>query len=119
MSNTKLTRRDFILLSGSFAAISLIGISCDSESGTETQGTREVFLLSARGRRASQAEKKHYANRLYATEDAAIEDLPHPGARPRVVMITTSKSRFDELFNDGKNLVVDLRNVDFPPLPPG
>lgn len=110
MSKTRLTRRDFILLSGSFAAISLMGISCDSESETETQGTRAVFLLSARGRRASQAEKKHYANRLYATEDAALEDLPHPGARPRVVMITTSKSRFNELFDNGRSSVVDLRN---------
>jgi hypothetical protein len=110
MSKTKLTRRDFILLSGSFAAISLIGISCDSESETETQGTRTVFLLSGRDRRASQAEKKHYANRLYATEDAALADLPHPGARPRVVMITTSKSRFNELFDNGNSLVADLRN---------
>lgn len=111
MSKTRLTRRDFILLSGSFAAISLIGISCDSESETETQGTREVFLQSARGRRASQAEKKHYANRLYATEDAALADLPHPGARPRIVMVTTSRSRFNELFDNGRSLVVDLRNI--------
>ena len=111
MSRTKLTRRDFILLSSSFAAISLIGISCDSENNTETQGTRTVFLLSARDRRASQAEKKHYANRLYATEEAALADLPHPGARPRVVMITTSKTRFNELFDNGARDVVDLRRV--------
>ena len=110
MSKTRLARRDFILLSGSFAAISLIGISCDSESETETQGIRTIFLQSARGRRASQAEKKHYANRLYATEDAALADLPHPGARPRIVMVTTSRSRFNELFDNGKSLVADLRN---------
>lgn len=110
MSKTRLTRRDFILLSGSFAAISLIGISCDSESETETQGTRTVFLQSARGRRASQAEKKHFANRLYATEDAALADLPHPGARPRIVMVTTSRSRFNELFDNGRILVADLRD---------
>lgn len=111
MSKTKLTRRNFIVLSSSFAAISLIGVSCDSENETETQGTRTVFLLSARDRRASKAEKKHYANRLYATEDAALADLPHPGARPRVVMITTSKSRFNELFDNGSSLLVDLRNL--------
>lgn len=110
MAKHKLTRRDFILLSGSFAAISLIGISCDSEGETNTQGTRRVFLQSARGRRASQAEKKHYANRLYASEDAALADLPHPGARPRIVMITTSKSRFNEFFDSGRSLVADLRD---------
>lgn len=110
MSKTKLTRRDFIMLSGSLAAISIVGISCDPVSETE-EGTRTVFLLSARGRRASQAEKKHYANRLYATEDAALADLPHPGANPRVVMITISKSRFNELFDNGRSLVVDLRSI--------
>ena len=109
MAKHKLTRRDFILLSGSFAAISLIGISCDSEGEMDTGGTRPAFLLSARGRRASQAEKKHYANRIYATEDAALADLPHPGARPRVVMITTSTRRFNELFDNGRILVADLR----------
>ncbi|MGB7293776.1 MAG: hypothetical protein WBD99_16525 [Thermodesulfobacteriota bacterium] len=62
------------------------------------------------GRRASQAEKKHYANRLYATEDAALADLPHPGARPRIVMVTTSRSRFNELFDNGRILVADLRD---------
>ena len=115
MSRTKLTRRDFILLSSSFAAISLIGISCDSENNTETQGTRTVFLLSGRDRRASQAEKKHYANRLYATEEAALAaalaDLPHPGANPRIVMVTTSRSRFNELFDNGAKDVVDLRHL--------
>ncbi len=110
MAKHKLTRRDFILLSGSFAAISLIGISCDSESESDTQGTRTVFLQSARGRRASQAEKKHYANRFYATEDAALADSPHPGARPKIVMITTSESRFNELFDNGRGLVADLRD---------
>ena len=111
MSRTKLTRRHFILLSSSFAAISLIGVSCDSENNTKIQGTRTLFLLSARDRRASQAEKKHYANRLYATEEAALADLPHPGARPRVVMITTSKTRFNELFDNGARDVVDLRHL--------
>ena len=110
MSKTRLTRRDFIMLSGSLAAISLMGVSCDPVSEMETQGTRTVFRLSARGRRASQAEKRHYANRLYATEDAALADLPHPGANPRVVMITISKSRFNELFDNGRNSVADLRN---------
>jgi hypothetical protein len=111
MPKIKLTRRDFIMLSGSLAAISLIGISCDSDSETETQGTPTVFLLSGRGRRASQAEKKHYANRLYATKDAALGDLPHPGARPRVVMITTSNNRFNDLFDSGNSSMVDLRNI--------
>ncbi len=109
MAKHKLTRRDFILLSGTFAAVSIIGVSCDSEE-VDTQGTREIFLLSARGRRASQAEKKHYANRLYATEEAALSDLPHPGARPRVVMITTSRRRFNELFDNGRSVVADLRD---------
>jgi hypothetical protein len=72
-------------------------------------GTRAVFLQSARGRHPSQAEKRHYANRLFATADAALADLPHPGARPRVVMITTSKSRFNELFGNGRSPVAGLR----------
>ncbi len=112
MSSTKLTRRDFILLSSSFAAISLIGISCDSENNTETQeGTRTVFLLSARDKRASQAEKKHYANRLYPTEEAALSDLPHPGARPRVVGIPIRKTTFNDLFDNGARDVVDRRRI--------
>jgi hypothetical protein len=44
-------------------------------------------------------------------EDAALADLPHPGARPRVAMITTSRRRFNELFDNGRSLVVDLRNI--------
>lgn len=88
-----------------------MGISRDSEGETETQGARTVFLLSARDTHSSQAEKKHYANRLYAPQDAAITDLPYTRARQRVVMIRTSKSGFKRLFDHGRSLLADLRNT--------
>jgi hypothetical protein len=67
-----------------------------------------IFALSGRGRRISNAAKKHNANRRYRTAAAAEADHAHPGDDSFVVPLTVSASEFERLFRRG-NLVADLR----------
>ena len=104
------SRREFLKLSS--AAVALIFISCDdSGSGSGPNGTREVFKLSVRGRRASNAAKSHNANHLYSTFQAADADRAHPGDNSRIVTEFVSRERFNELFDNGRRDVVDLRDL--------
>ena len=57
----------------------------------------------------SNAAKKHNANRLYATKEAATRDLAHPGDRSKVVKVTISSTMYAKLFSGGK-LTADLRH---------
>jgi len=103
------TRREFLKLSS--AAVALMFISCDdSGSGSGSNGTREVFKLSLRGRRGSNAAKSHNANHLYRTFEAADADRTHPGDNSRIVTVDLSRERFNELFDNGNTDVADLRD---------
>ena len=113
MAKYTITRRDFIRLSGSAAAIAFVGISCDGSDGNQTSpdGTVLVYRLSLRGRRGSNAAKKHNANHLFLTPEAADQNRAHPGDNSRIVSIELSMDKFNELFEGGTIEVVDLRDV--------
>ena len=98
-----LTRRTFILAAASAGAATIVGCPPTPKPVT-------VYRRSCRGLHQSNAAKKHSANRLYATVEAAAQDLAHPGDRARVVSLTISKGEYDRLFKNGR-LIVDLRHV--------
>jgi len=64
-----------------------------------------------RGKRVSNAEKCHNANHVYRTQQDAMNDAPHPGARSTTCQITLGRERFDELFFHAGICCVDLRLV--------
>ena len=113
MSNSHINRRQFIKLSGAVAATAFIGISCDGggSSKTNDEGTIEVYRLSLRGRRGSNAAKSHNANMLFLTPEAADQNRAHPGDNSRIVSVVLSEQKFNELFNGGSLEVVDLRAI--------
>jgi hypothetical protein len=69
-----------------------------------------VFALSGRGRRISNAAKRHNANKRFRTALAAEANRAHPGDDSFVVRITLGRPEFDRLFGRG-NLVADLRRA--------
>lgn len=73
------------------------------------RGGVQVFKRSGRGVHVSNAAKKHNANMLYRTRNAAQQDKPHKGDNSYVVELTISQSMFDDLFGDGR-LAADLRH---------
>jgi hypothetical protein len=73
-----------------------------------TSNGKIVFRRSGRGLHVSNAAKKQNANRFYRTRNAALGDAPHPGDNSKVVEITISQARFDQLFGGG-NSIADLR----------
>ena len=112
MAKFNISRRDFIRLSSAVAAVAFIGISCDGGGGNQSSSDEAVMVyrLSVRGRRGSNASKKHNANHLFLTPEAADQNRAHPGDRSRIVSIELSNSRFNELFDGGATEVADLRD---------
>lgn len=107
MSKSDITRREFLILSGAVTAAALFTVRCDS--GGNTGGEATAFKLSLRGRRGSNAAKNHNANFLFATTEAADTNRAHPGDNSRIVPVSISRARFNELFA-GNSSVADLRN---------
>lgn len=107
-----ITRRKFLKLSGAVATTAFIGISCDGGgSSSNPEGSVEVFKLSVRGRRGSNASKKHNANHLFLTPLAADQNRAHPGDNSRIVPVILSQDKFNELFQGGAVDVVDMRAI--------
>jgi hypothetical protein len=77
-------------------------------NGSGGTGGMIVFRRSGRNRRVSNAAKKHNANRLYKTPEAAASDAPHRGDSSRVVQVTIPMLLGIHLFPPGR-LIVDLR----------
>lgn len=75
------------------------------------RGSVIAWKRCQKGKRVSNAEKKHNANHIYRTKQDAMNDVPHPGARSTVCTITLSRERFDELFFHRGICCVDLRLV--------
>ena len=68
-----------------------------------------AYRRSGRGIKGiSRAAKKHNANRVYATVEAALSDLAHPGDQSRVVRIVMNGEMHAQLFGGGNN-IADLR----------
>ena len=117
MAKSDFTRREFLAMGAAVVATGrLVGASCrggtDSENGTTPETPAEdVYRLSLRGRRGSNAARKHNANKLFATEAAADQNRAHPGDRSRIVSFKVSNETFHRLFDNGNRLVVDLRSL--------
>lgn len=98
-----MTRREFLGITASLGLMTAVG--CLPFTG---QGVI-VYRRSGKGRHVSNAAKKHNANRLYLTQQAATLDLPHLGDHSKVVMVTISSVMFLKLFSGGKP-IADLRH---------
>jgi len=107
MSAINVTRRAFLK---GFAAVSLVTAAGCMDSPVIGGKGMIAFKRSGRGRRVSNAAKKHNANMLYATEAAATADPPHPGDNSKVVQVIIPRDRWAALFGDG-SLVADLRKI--------
>ena len=109
-----LTRRQFLAACGTAAALAALptlpGCGGGSSSTDEARGLF-VYRLSSRGKRASNASKKHNANMLFATTEAADANRAHPGDRSRIVRVNISPSNFDRLFLIPGRDVLDLRKL--------
>lgn len=108
-----LTRREFLAWSATAVALGAIS-GCgggSSEAETVSQGGVQVYRLSGRGRRISQAAKKHNANKLFSTWADADRNRAHPGDSSRVVRVTISQAEYERLFLIPNRYVVDLRHV--------
>ena len=103
MNSWKLTRRAFLNLTASLGLMTLVG--CSLPPGQYVI----VYRRSGRGRHISNAAKKHNANHLYATKQAALQGFAHPGDRSKIVMVTISSDMYAKLFPYGK-LTADLRH---------
>lgn len=109
-----LTRRQFLAACGTAAALAALptlpGCGGGSSSTDEAPGLF-VYRLSSRGKRASNASKKHNANMLFATWEAADANRAHPGDRSRIVRVNISPLRYRQLFTLPGSTVTDLRHV--------
>lgn len=103
MSLHELSRRAFLSLAAVTGVMATTG--CPRRNGNGVK----AFKRSGRGRHVSNAAKKHNANRLYATEAAALADLPHPGDKSVVVSLIIPRKLHDKLF-PGHKKVADLRH---------
>lgn len=104
MTEKGLTRREFLAVCAVVVATGLVGLSCDVPGPY-------VYRLSLRGRRGSNAARKHNANKVFATEAAANQNRAHPGDRSRIVRVRVSNETFNRFFDGGSRLVVDLRSL--------
>ncbi|UCG38959.1 MAG: twin-arginine translocation signal domain-containing protein [bacterium] len=109
-----MTRRQFLAASGAAAVVlalaPLAGCGGGSSRKSEAQGLF-VYRLSSRGKRASRASRKHNANMLFATWEAADANRAHPGDRSRIVRVNISPLRYRQLFTLPGSTVTDLRHV--------
>lgn len=106
-----ITRRQFVRAAGVLTVAHLTGCVQITLVGTPTVGTGVIaFMRSGRGIKGiSRAAKAHNANRVYATMEAALNDLPHSGDQSRVVQIIMNGEMHAQLFSDG-NEIADLRH---------
>ncbi len=103
MAKSKVSRRIFLGMVTSAGAVMLTGCPEKPACG------KVAYRRSGRGMHVSNAAKKHNANRLYATYEAALDDTPHAGDRSRIVMINMNCSTYNKLFPKGK-FIADLRH---------
>lgn len=71
-------------------------------------GSNVAFIRTGRNTHISNAAKKHNANHIYATAEAAMMDPAHPGDRSKVAQISISQDMRSAFFGGGAT-AVDLR----------
>jgi hypothetical protein len=117
MRQRQLTRRDFLIISGSLAVGTLLGSRAAAQGSPRgAAGLRVIYRLSLRGRRGSKAAKLYNANLRFATEAAADANRAHPGDNSRIVPLDVSADEFDRLFSSRSSEVADLRSLGGPVL---
>ena len=108
MSDGRTTRRRFLATGGAALAIGVLA-GCGGGQGQQ-DGPVEIFALSGRGRRISNAAKKHNANKRFVSFALADANHAHPGDTSQVVSLMVSRAEFRRLFGM-TGLVSDLRHV--------
>ncbi len=113
----KIQRREFLAITGAAVAGFVSGCAGGGGGGGNKNQPQPnlsepvtVFRLSSRGRRTSNAAKKHNANHLFTNEATADKNRAHKGDRSRIVKLTISRAEFDRLFSKGHKKV-DFRSV--------
>lgn len=104
-----LTRRQFLVVGGAVAAAVMTRGKVHAFGGGLPAAM--IFRLSLRGRRGSQAARKHNANLRFASAAAADINRAHPGDRSRIVAIVVSGAEFHRLFPEAGIDVADLRRL--------
>ncbi len=108
----RLTRREFLVIASGLVASGLVRAAPGAQRATGRAAAGVViYRLSLRGRRGSNAARKHNANMRFATERAADRHRAHPGDRSRIVRLTVSTDEFHRLFPSPNIEVADLRKV--------
>lgn len=108
-----LTRREFLAWSAAAITVgAMTGCGGSSSATTEdNRSGREIYRLSGRGRRISNAAKKHNANKLFSTWADADRNRAHPGDRSRIVRVSIGQAEYESLFIIPNRYVVDLRHI--------
>ena len=102
MAKSRVSRRVFL------GVVTSAGIMTFTGCREPIKNARVAYRRSGRGIHVSNAAKRHNANRLYATYEAALADSPHPGDHSRIVMVNVNGATYDKLFPKGK-VIADLR----------
>ena len=76
-----------------------------------TQKRLVMYRLSLKGRRGSNAAKKHDASLRFATMKAAHLHRAHPGDNSRIVKVSVGVKEYLRLFVKRRSLVADLRRL--------
>jgi hypothetical protein len=101
-----------LLAGGAIGVLFLTG--CGGGSSGGDGGAVQIFALSGRGRRISNAAKLNNANKRFAFPWVAEMGRAHPGDTSYVVPLTVDLETWNRWFGGG-SLVVDLRHL--PPSP--
>lgn len=102
MVKNTVSRRTFLGIASSVGVATMTGCPLFRNQGVI------VYRRSGRGLHVSNAAKKHNANHLYATQEAALADPAHPGDRSKVVAVTINRDTYRRLFPEGV-VAADLR----------
>jgi hypothetical protein len=95
------TRRHFLAFASALVVTTLVGTAVRAEaqpSGRKVHRTHTIYRLSSRGRRCSQAAKKHNANLRFASIEVAAQHQAHPGDTSQIVALTVSQAEYKRLF---------------------
>lgn len=106
-----LTRRRFLAAGATLAAATMVARRAPAGAPLAPV---QIYRLSLRGRRGSQAAKRHNANLRFASAAVAAANRAHPGDRSRVVGIVVSADEYDRLFTSRQAEIADLRELGGP-----
>ena len=107
----KFSRREVLAMGGVAALGTLPMIHTSIQAKRAPKGGMIAYRLSLRGRRGSNAAKKHNANHLFASAAAANAHRAHPGDNSRIVQVTISEVNFYKYFTGPSAQTVDLRKI--------